>query len=252
MGSSWSSWRPSCGDRDARAGSPTARTLGTMTKRRLDRARRGRARRQSWLGDRPRRDRRTAGGDPAAPSRGRGRPSRSPPTTRRLRVASADREPPPTATPIPPSASPPPAPATTAEPRATGDPRLAYAAFLLRVNDDRATVDEPQRRPDDGRQRAGSGCGPARIRRHPRLRRRRAGLAARPSAGRLLRRGPRIGRRDARRLRHGRRSRHRLVGDRWRHRRARRPRPGARGRTGRRRMRSRRSATPSRRPRCPG
>ena len=29
----------------------------------------------------------------------------------------------------------------TAKPRATGDPRLAYAAFLLRVNDDRATVD---------------------------------------------------------------------------------------------------------------
>src|SRR5206468_1757734 len=30
--------------------------------------------------------------------------------------------------------------ATTAAPRATGDPRLAYAEFLLRVNDDRTTV----------------------------------------------------------------------------------------------------------------
>lgn len=49
-------------------------------------------------------------------------------------------ESPPTATPIP-SATPPPAPARTARPRATGDPRLAYAEFLLRVNDDRATVD---------------------------------------------------------------------------------------------------------------
>ncbi len=31
-------------------------------------------------------------------------------------------------------------PAPTAAPRASGDPRLAYAEFLLRVNDDRATV----------------------------------------------------------------------------------------------------------------
>lgn len=31
-------------------------------------------------------------------------------------------------------------PAATAAPRATGNPRLAYAEFLLRVNDDRATV----------------------------------------------------------------------------------------------------------------
>ena len=32
-------------------------------------------------------------------------------------------------------------PAPTAPPRATGDPRLAYAEFLLRVNDDRAKVE---------------------------------------------------------------------------------------------------------------
>ena len=31
-------------------------------------------------------------------------------------------------------------PAATVAPRATGDPRLAYAAFLIRVNDDRTTV----------------------------------------------------------------------------------------------------------------
>jgi len=31
-------------------------------------------------------------------------------------------------------------PAPTAAPRATGDPRLAYAEFLIRVNDDRSTV----------------------------------------------------------------------------------------------------------------
>ncbi len=43
----------------------------------------------------------------------------------------------PTATPARPTAT----PATTRPPRATGDPRLAYAEFLRRVNDDRATVD---------------------------------------------------------------------------------------------------------------
>jgi hypothetical protein len=43
-----------------------------------------------------------------------------------------------------PSATPPAAPstvATTPAPRASGPPRLAYAAFLRRVNDDRATVE---------------------------------------------------------------------------------------------------------------
>lgn len=39
------------------------------------------------------------------------------------------------------TAGPTPVPATSAAPRATGDSRLAYAAFLLRVNDDRTTVD---------------------------------------------------------------------------------------------------------------
>ena len=42
--------------------------------------------------------------------------------------------------------APPSAPATsrpaTAPPRATGDPRLAYAEFLLRVNDDRTMVEQ--------------------------------------------------------------------------------------------------------------
>jgi hypothetical protein len=46
------------------------------------------------------------------------------------------------ATPSPsPSAPPSPAAAPTAPPRATGDPRLAYAEFLLRVNDDRSQVE---------------------------------------------------------------------------------------------------------------
>ena len=46
--------------------------------------------------------------------------------------------------PTPARTQPPPSPvrtpAVTAAPRATGDPRLAYAEFLLRVNDDRTTV----------------------------------------------------------------------------------------------------------------
>jgi len=37
-------------------------------------------------------------------------------------------------------AAPDPTPRATTPPRSTGDPRLAYAAFLLRVNDDRTTV----------------------------------------------------------------------------------------------------------------
>jgi len=36
-------------------------------------------------------------------------------------------------------------PPSTLPPRATGDPRLAYAEFLLRVNDDRATVEDLNR-----------------------------------------------------------------------------------------------------------
>ena len=39
-----------------------------------------------------------------------------------------------------PTSSPARTPAATVAPRATGDPRLAYAEFLLRVNDDRTTV----------------------------------------------------------------------------------------------------------------
>lgn len=47
----------------------------------------------------------------------------------------------PTASPSRPSAT----PATQPAPRASGDPRLAYAEFLLRVNDDRATVEDLNR-----------------------------------------------------------------------------------------------------------
>jgi len=47
----------------------------------------------------------------------------------------------PTASPTKPART----PAATAPPRATGDPRLAYAEFLLRVNDDRATVEDLNR-----------------------------------------------------------------------------------------------------------
>ena len=89
------------------------------------------------------RDRRTAGVDPepsaAADASGivASTTTASPPT-----VASSPGEPPPTATPVPSATPPPTVPARTAKPRATGDPRLAYAEFLLRVNDDRATVDD--------------------------------------------------------------------------------------------------------------
>ena len=87
------------------------------------------------------RDRRTAGNDPDPSAASRARPLARPRRRARRLHASSPTEPPPTATPTP-SASPPPAPARTAKPRATGDPRLAYAEFLLRVNDDRATVDD--------------------------------------------------------------------------------------------------------------
>jgi hypothetical protein len=50
----------------------------------------------------------------------------------------------PVATPSPsaaPTSPPSPSRVPTAPPRATGDPRLAYAAFLLRINDDRSQVE---------------------------------------------------------------------------------------------------------------
>jgi len=50
----------------------------------------------------------------------------------------ATPSPPPSATP---AASPSAPRAPTAPPRATGDPRLAYAEFLLRINDDRSQVE---------------------------------------------------------------------------------------------------------------
>jgi hypothetical protein len=57
----------------------------------------------------------------------------------------------PTATLETPSVSPSPTPSAAAtakatpKPRTTGDPRLAYAAFLLRANDDRSTVESLNR-----------------------------------------------------------------------------------------------------------
>ena len=78
------------------------------------------------------------------------------------------------------------------------------------VNEDRSTVEGlngalTERRRGAGRRRGSDGVG-----RHPRFRRRRARLAARPPAGRLLRGGPRRGERHARRVRDRRRAVHRL------------------------------------------
>jgi hypothetical protein len=55
-------------------------------------------------------------------------------------AATATAPPLPTPARTPPPPKPVQTPAETVAPRATGDPRLAYAAFLLRVNDDRTTV----------------------------------------------------------------------------------------------------------------
>ena len=85
------------------------------------------------------RDRRTAARDPGPSATVASTAVFATPTPTAV-VPASPADPPPTATPAP-SASPPAAPARTVKPRATGDPRLAYAAFLLRVNDDRVTVD---------------------------------------------------------------------------------------------------------------
>lgn len=75
--------------------------------------------------------------------RGNARPSPPPGASGGLIPAASVTAPPPTATPSPSAsatATPTPGPATPA-PRTSAAPRLAYAAFLRRVNDDRATVD---------------------------------------------------------------------------------------------------------------
>ncbi len=154
----------------------------------------------------------------ARSTRAHPRPTRSVPTAyRRPRAptpsptALRPQSPTPTTRPTPPRSL-----APTAPPRATGDPRLAYAAFLLRVNDDRATV--------DGLNRALSTAAEAQdpkavttasvaildfvdgerdwLREHPP-----ADCYAAAHA---------VGQRDARRLRHGGRPVHPLGGDRWR------------------------------------
>ena len=113
-------------------------------------------------------------------------------------------------------------------PSADGDPRLLYAEFLLRVNDDRSTVERAQRRADRRRPGAGHRCRPRGVARHPRLRRHRTRLAARPPAGDVLRQGAQGGARDDRGLRRRGGAVLRLVGDGRRARRARCPRQGAR------------------------
>jgi hypothetical protein len=73
--------------------------------------------------------------------RGDARPSAPPGASGGLIPTASVTASPPTATRSPSAtATPPPGPATPA-PRTSAAPRLAYAAFLRRVNDDRATVD---------------------------------------------------------------------------------------------------------------
>jgi hypothetical protein len=66
-------------------------------------------------------------------------PMTSPPATDPTAGQTASQAPPATAPPTP--STPPTTPSNTLAPRATGDPRAAYAEFLLRVNDDRTTVE---------------------------------------------------------------------------------------------------------------
>ena len=99
------------------------------------------------------------------------------------------------------TASPTPRAAPTARPIATGDPRLLYAEFLLRLGDDR--IDRRglnQDAPDRGRGRRPARRPPS-VHRHPRLRRRGARLAAGPSARGLLCGRACVRRQDARCLR---------------------------------------------------
>ena len=202
---------------------PTARSLGTMTKRRWI-VLGGVVLAGSWRWDRPRawptdRGRRSGSVEPRSPSHSR---PATPTPTGRSRPASPT-DPPPTATPPRP-----PARRRLRRRRAAARERRP-APRLRRVPPppQRRPLDgrRPERRAHDGRPGPGPRRRQARLRRHPRLRRRRARLAARPPAGRLLRGGPRSRRRHARRLRDGRRPVHRLDGDRWRPRRPRRPRP---------------------------
>lgn len=80
--------------------------------------------------------------DPATASPSPGSSASAPPTGA---SAANVATPSPTASATASASAPPPARATTpsrtSPPRATGDPRLAYAEFLLRVNDDRSTVE---------------------------------------------------------------------------------------------------------------
>ena len=83
---------------------------------------------------------------PVAPPVGSGGLIPAATSTARPTVPATD-SPPPTATTLPtPVRSRPAATAPgTLPPRSTGDPRVAYAEFLLRVNDDRATVEDLNR-----------------------------------------------------------------------------------------------------------
>ena len=193
--------------------------------------RRGAAGRHARAGKSRRRDR----GESAALRTGWSRERLAGDSDRRVSIPTATASADPPATPAAPAPS-------KAPPRASGPPRLAWAEFLRAPQ--RGPIDgrRPQRGAHDGRPGAGHRCRQGRLGRHPRFRRRRARLAARPPAGRLLRRGPRSRRRHARRVRHGRRPVHRLDDDRWRSWRP--PGPGRRGRGGRYALvrRSRRSS----------
>ena len=143
------------------------------------------------------------------PGRGSGRGSPGPSAAASGAIATASPASVATASPI---MSPTPAPTPTSRPTAIrspaptvatparpATPRLAYAEFLLRVNDDRAKVEGLNADPGHRRPGPGSEGRHDRLGRHPRLRRRRARLATRASPGRLLRGGARFREGDARR-----------------------------------------------------
>lgn len=84
------------------------------------------------------RDDGTAAGPGATPSPGSS--ATLTPSPSALPTTIATSSPTPEPSPSAPAATPPPTPSPTRRPIATGDPRLLYAEFLLRVTDDRAKV----------------------------------------------------------------------------------------------------------------
>ena len=162
-----------------------ARTLGPVSRRA------GRWSRCSWVVVISRRHRRAPGTGRRGGTDGHavaGRPG--------LAHAVADPVPSPAPTTEPTPTDPGPDPGCHRDAEPNGDARLRYAEFLLRVNDDRETVEELNVALGR-RSRPRTRCRPLGVGRHPRLRRHGARLAARAPAGFLLRRCPRCGERHA-------------------------------------------------------